>query len=87
MIICCLGSRTSNVRQEDAGQCLSDQLCKYMQHLGIPNGLSALGFSTDDIPSLVAKTLPQERLTKLSPSSASPEFIESILLNSMSVYN
>ena len=62
-----LGADVSRARQEDAGQILSDRLVAIMQRLKIPNGLSAVGYSASDIPALVEGTLPQARVTKLSP--------------------
>jgi hydroxyacid-oxoacid transhydrogenase len=44
-----------------------------MRDLQIPNGLSALGYTTSDIPALVEGTLPQQRVTKLSPRAATAE--------------
>jgi hydroxyacid-oxoacid transhydrogenase len=41
-----------------------------MKRVGVPNGLSAIGYSEDDINALVEGTLPQHRVTKLSPRPA-----------------
>ena len=49
-----------------------------MQRLKVPNGLSALGYSRADIPALVKGTLPQHRVTKLSPRPASEEDLAQI---------
>jgi len=45
----------------------------FMQRLNVPNGLSALGYTASDIPALVEGTLPQHRVTKLSPRPAGPD--------------
>ena len=81
------GANTNNIKSEDAGRCLADHLRKLMDRVGVPDGLSALNFSPDDIPKLVKKTMPQERLTKLSPNTVTPSLLESIILKSMTVYN
>lgn len=68
-----IGADISQARTADAGRILADQVTSYMQRLGIPNGLRAVGYSLDDIPALVEGTLPQHRVTRLSPRPAGPE--------------
>jgi hydroxyacid-oxoacid transhydrogenase len=65
-----LGADVSRAKAGDAGEILSDQITAIMQRLRVPNGLRALGYSSSDIPALVAGTLPQHRVTKLSPRPA-----------------
>lgn len=68
-----LGVDVAGVKGEDAGHVLADRITWFMQRLKTPNGLAALGYSSSDIPALVEGTLPQHRVTKLSPRAAGPE--------------
>ncbi|MEY4636446.1 MAG: NAD-dependent methanol dehydrogenase [Acidobacteriota bacterium] len=68
-----LGVDVAGVKGEDAGRVLADRITWFMQRLNTPNGLAALGYSSSDIPALVDGTLPQHRVTKLSPRAAGPE--------------
>jgi hydroxyacid-oxoacid transhydrogenase len=63
----------SAARAEDAGKILADRITWFMERLKTPNGLRALGYSSLDIPKLVEGTLPQHRVTKLSPRPAGTE--------------
>ena len=58
-----IGTDITGKRLADAGVILADTVRQYMLQLDIPNGLESLGFSSSDIPSLVAGTLPQVRET------------------------
>jgi hydroxyacid-oxoacid transhydrogenase len=68
-----LGANVSQAKPEDAGAILSDCLLGIMQDLKLPTRLADLGYTAQDIPALVAGTLPQHRVTKLSPRPALPE--------------
>jgi hydroxyacid-oxoacid transhydrogenase len=73
-----LGAGVSGARAEDAGKILADRITWYMQRLKMPNGLKAIGFSSSDIPALVEGTVPQHRVTKLSPRPAGPEELSAL---------
>jgi hydroxyacid-oxoacid transhydrogenase len=62
-----MGVDVSDAAPEEAGEILAQALTDLMRQAGMPNGLSAVGFGPDDIPALVAGTLPQHRVTKLCP--------------------
>jgi hydroxyacid-oxoacid transhydrogenase len=68
-----LGVDVSQARKEDAGKILADRITWFMRELKVPNGLRELGYSSSDIPALVEGTLPQHRVTKLSPRPAAQE--------------
>ncbi len=66
-----------------AGRLLEERVVHFMKTLGMPSGLADIGYSDDDIPSLVEGTLPQHRVTKLSPREASREDLVNLFQNSM----
>ena len=68
-----LGASVERARPDDAGRILADRITWFMQRLGVPNGLRAVGYTASDIPALVEGTLPQHRVTKLSPRPAGPD--------------
>jgi hydroxyacid-oxoacid transhydrogenase len=68
-----LGAKTSGAKKEDAGKILADCIAGMMDDLKIPSGLRQMGYESSDIPALVEGTLPQHRVTKLSPRPAGPE--------------
>jgi hydroxyacid-oxoacid transhydrogenase len=78
-----LGGDVSRARTEDAGAILADRITWFMQRLQVPNGLAALGYSPADIPALVEGTLPQHRVTKLSPRPAGPDELARLFEASM----
>jgi hydroxyacid-oxoacid transhydrogenase len=81
-----LGADVSRAKAEDAGKILADRLTWYMQRLRAPNGLRAIGYSSSDIPALVEGTLPQHRVTKLSPRPAGPEELGRLFEEAMTAW-
>ncbi len=81
-----LGAKADGVRPEDAGKILADRIIELMHGLGVPNGLRELGYQSADIPALVEGTLPQHRVTKLSPRPAGPDDLSKILQESMVIW-
>ncbi len=65
-----LGAQTAGVGLDQAGDLLANRLVALMRELNLPNGLSAVGLGADDIHDLTEGTLPQHRVTKLSPRPA-----------------
>ncbi len=78
-----MGVDTSDAAEEDAGELLAGAVISLMQKTGVPNGLSAIGFTEEDIPALVEGTLPQHRVTKLSPRPADAQDLEALFRDAM----
>ncbi|MBI3015161.1 MAG: iron-containing alcohol dehydrogenase [Candidatus Tectomicrobia bacterium] len=69
--------------ETQAGPLLADRLVALMKQLELPNGLNAIGYTEDDIPALVTGTLPQQRITKLSPRPAGRDELAALFRHSM----
>jgi hydroxyacid-oxoacid transhydrogenase len=78
-----LGADVTRARPEDAGRLLAERIIEFMQLLEIPNGLAAVGYGPDDIPALVQGTLPQRRVTQLSPVPAGEEELTRLFEDAM----
>ncbi|KAF1807975.1 putative Fe-containing alcohol dehydrogenase [Eremomyces bilateralis CBS 781.70] len=64
----CFGVDISNVKQENAGEVLSEALKEFLVKLGDqPRGLKQVGYTRSDIDVLVEGTLPQRRVLMLAP--------------------
>lgn len=81
-----LGVDISNARKEDAGKILAGRITWFMRELKVPNGLRELGYSSSDIPALVEGTLPQHRVTKLSPRPVGPEELAGLFESAMAIW-
>jgi hydroxyacid-oxoacid transhydrogenase len=81
-----MGMDISSASPEDAGELLSNAIVELMRKVGMPNGLSAVGYGPEDVDKLVAGTLPQHRVTKLSPRPASAEDLKRLFLDSLKLW-
>lgn len=81
-----MGVDTRDVPEDQAGAVLAGAIVDLMKQTGVPNGLSAIGFTEADIPALVEGTLPQHRVTKLSPRPASAEDLHALFHDSMTMW-
>ena len=81
-----LGANVSGVKAADAGKVLADRITWFMQQLNTPNGLKAIGYTSSDIPALVEGTLPQHRVTKLSPRPATAEDLARLFEDAMTAW-
>lgn len=78
-----LGANVAGVKREDAGKVLADRITVFMRELEVPNGLKALGYTSENIPKLVEGTLPQHRVTKLSPRPAEADDLAAMFEEAM----
>jgi len=81
-----LGADVSDVGPEEAGDVLSDRIIHILKEINVPNGLSELGYSHNDIPALVKGTLPQHRVTKLAPRETGSEDLGKLFSQSMRLW-
>jgi hydroxyacid-oxoacid transhydrogenase len=81
-----MGVDITDANPEDAGEILADAIIDLMRKVDMPNGLNAVGFSSDDIDKLVDGTIPQHRVTKLSPRPASPDDLKQLFLDSLKLW-
>ena len=81
-----MGADTSGVPPAKAGELLSGAIAELMRRVGMPNGLAAIGFGPGDVDKLVGGTLPQHRVTKLSPRPADEKTLRQLFLDSMACW-
>jgi hydroxyacid-oxoacid transhydrogenase len=81
-----LGADTRGAWPDEAGKILADRIIYFMRELNIPNGLAQLGYTEDDIPALVQGTIPQHRVTKLSPVPAGEAELHELFRQSLVIW-
>jgi hydroxyacid-oxoacid transhydrogenase len=81
-----LGADIGGVDLKDAGEVLAQRVIHFMRLLKMPNGLAAVGYRESDIPALVQGTLPQHRVTKLSPRPAGEAELAQLFRDSLTIW-
>jgi hydroxyacid-oxoacid transhydrogenase len=81
-----MGVKTAGSSSDSAGKALGEAFIGFMQSIGLPNGLQAVGYSANDIPALAQGTLKQKRLIGLSPQPVTQKAVEKILEDSLVVW-
>lgn len=81
-----LGADVSGASPDDAGETLAQRVIHFMRQLRMPSGLAAVGYTAEDIPALVRGTLPQHRVTKLSPRPAGEAELTALFRESMQLW-
>jgi hydroxyacid-oxoacid transhydrogenase len=81
-----LGADIRGAALEDAGEILARRVIHFMRLLKMPSGLTAVGYSAADIPALVQGTLPQHRVTKLSPRPAGEAELMELFRDSLRIW-
>jgi len=82
----CLGADTRDVNAKDAseaGEALAGRVIELMRAAGIPNGLSELGFSRNDVDALAAGAEPQWRVIRNAPKDVSRDDLKSLFSAAM----
>jgi hydroxyacid-oxoacid transhydrogenase len=81
-----MGVDTREAGDEEAGEILAAAVIELMRKTGMPNGLSAVGYTERDVDRLVQGTLPQHRVTKLCPRPFAAEELRRIFLDSLTLW-
>src|SRR5215472_14167149 len=77
----CLGTDARDVKPGDAseaGEALAGRVIELMRAVGIPNGLSDLGFRPSDVDALAAGAEPQWRVIRNAPKDVSRDDLKSL---------
>jgi alcohol dehydrogenase class IV len=62
-----LGAEVGDAAPEDAGEVLAEELVRIMRAVGMPHGLSAVGYAEADCATLADGAWPQQRLLQNAP--------------------
>jgi alcohol dehydrogenase class IV len=78
-----LGSPVADLDEAEQREALPRALLSLMRDVGIPNGLTAIGYTERDIPALIEGTLRQPRLLSGAPRPVGAPELKLILRDAM----
>ena len=81
-----LGAEVRDVSPADGGAVLAARLIAMMRATHLPNGLSALGYGTADIPDLVRGAMAQQRLLTIAPRPVTEEDLRGLYADAMTYW-
>ena len=81
-----MGMDVSKAKKKDAGEILANAFINLMKKTGMPNGLSAVGYTSKDVDKLVEGTLPQRRVLNISPRPVTADDLRALFLESMTCW-
>ncbi len=81
-----MGADLTDTKVEDGGDILADQILGMMRETGIPNGLSGVGYSMDDLDALTDRSYAQKRLIDNGPMPISRDELKEMFRDAMSYW-
>ena len=78
-----LGADTQGAGAQDAGEVLAKELIRIMRAVGMPNGLTGVGYSEDDVVALTEGAYPQQRLLQNAPREMSKPVLAELFRQAM----
>jgi hydroxyacid-oxoacid transhydrogenase len=78
-----LGADTQGAGAQDAGEVLTKELIRIMRAVGMPNGLTGVGYSEDDVVALAEGAYPQQRLLQNAPREMSKPVLAELFRQAM----
>jgi hydroxyacid-oxoacid transhydrogenase len=81
-----MGADLTDTKVEDGGDILADQIIGMMRETGIPNGLSGVGYSMDDLDALTDRSYAQKRLIDNGPMPITRDELRELFGDAMSYW-
>ena len=81
-----MGADLTDTKVEDGGDILAEQILGMMRETVIPNGLSCVGYSIDDLDALTDRSYAQKRLIDNGPMPISREDLKELFSDAMNYW-